>query len=247
MVRVALGAGVFLALTCAALVLSAPAAIMERMDTLATSVRVGGCSGRLWWKGSCRMFLRSHDGWASAGLISFSWRVDRDSGLYLALDQDGRTAGTVQPSLNGWSAKIVEFRLPAVPIGALPNAIFEAWKPTARFAIVAPLISCDWGASSCGGQGRIRIENLSAGKAASFLGNYLMDIEIHPGGLVQGQLSTLSGPLALQGRFEKSRGQAPRIVGNATLGSGVGNDIRRFLEAVAQPDGANKFTFARAP
>lgn len=245
--RPRLGIGIVFVLTFVILVLSAPAAILERLALPSNPVKVAGCSGWLWGAGSCRIFMKSQSGWLPAGAISYMWRVSRDSGVHLALDHDGRRAGTIHPSFVGWTARGLEVRLPMLPIGVLPKHISDPWQPTGRFAITVPLVSCGWDTGECAGKGRIQIDNLCAGKAGSLLGNYLMDIEIRHGGSIQGQLTTPSGPLMLQGMFEKSPGQQTRIVGRATVGSEIGDDIRQLLGAIARPDGANSFIYPRPP
>ena len=243
--RVVIGVAFFLTLVM--LVLSAPAAILERLGAPSNPVRVAGCTGWLWGAGSCRVFLKSHDGWLPAGVISYVWRVTRDYGVHLALDHDGRAAGTIHPSLDGWESRGLEFRLSNLPTGLLPGYIFDPWQPTGRLAISAPTVLCEWKSWECSGNWRIQIDNLCAGKAGSLLGNYLIDIEIRPGGHIQGQLTTPSGPLLLEGRFEKSPGQQPKIAGRATLRAEVGDDVRQLFGTIAKPDGANSFIFPRAP
>lgn len=241
--RLRLGIGIAFVLTFVFLVLSTPSAILERLAPPTSPVKVAGCTGWLWGAGSCRIFMKSRDGWLPAGVGSYVWRVNRDSGVHLALDHDGRAAGTIHPSLAGWSAKGLDVRLSALPIALLPKHIVEPWQPTGRFALQVPLVSCGWDPGECALKGRIQIDNLCAGKAGSLLGDYLIDIETRPGGHIQGQLTTLSGPLKLQGKFEKSAEQQPHIAGRATMGAEVGEDVRQLFGAIAKPDGANSFIF----
>ncbi len=241
--RLRLGIAITFVLTLVFLVLSAPAAILERLGPSSNPIKAAGCTGWLWAAGSCRIFMKSNDGWLPAGVISYVWRVSRDSGVHLVLDHDGRAAGTIHPSLDGWTARSLEFRLSTLPTGLLPKHIADPWQPTGRLAITVSSVSCGWDSGQCAGKGRIQIDNLCAGRAGSLLGDYLMDIEIRPGGHIHGQLTTPSGPLRLQGTFEKSPGQKPRIVGRATMGAEVGDDVRQLFGAIAQQDGANSFIF----
>ncbi len=241
--RLRLGIAITFFLTSVFLVLSAPTAILELLGPSSNPIKVAGCTGWLWAAGSCRIFMKSHDGWLPAGVISYGWRVSRDSGIHLVLEHDGRAAGTIRPSLDGWTARNLDFRLSTLPTGLLPKHIADPWQPTGRLAVTVPLVSCGWSSGECAGKGRFQIDNLCAGKSSSLLGDYLVDIEARPGGHFQGQLTTPSGPLGLQGTFEKSPGQQPRIVGRATMGAVVGDDIRQLFGAIAQQDGANSFIF----
>lgn len=245
--RLRLGIGIVFVLTFVMLVLSAPAAILEHLGPSSNPIKVAGCSGWLWGAGSCRIFLKSDDGWMPAGMVSYAWRFGGDSGFHLALDHEGRAAGTIHPSRAGWTARSLEVRLPVLPIGLLPRHVFEPWQPTGMFAINAPLLSCEWDTHECMGRVRIQIDNLCAGKAGNLLGSYLMNIEMRSGGEIQGQLSTLSGPLMLQGTVEKPSGQQARFVGRATMGAGVGDDVRQMIGAIARPVGTNSFVFPGAP
>jgi hypothetical protein len=232
-------------LTIGALMLTAPVAMLERLMPEELPLRFAACSGRLLRSGTCQVFLRGNSGWLSAGAVSYEWGFKPDPGVHLTLQQDGRRAGTLQPSFNGWQAKSIDLRMPMMLPDVLPKNSMTAWQLTARQVISVPALACDWRASNCTGRARIDVIDLVIGQfGRDPVGSYRMDLELVQGGRLIGHLSTLSGPLTLDGLVEKSPASGMQILGRARLGSGVTDDIRELLANIARREDANTFAYS---
>lgn len=242
------GIGLSLILTVGALVLSAPASLLERLISEEHPVRLAECSGTLLKSGTCRVFLRINSAWRHAGAVSYAWSVKQDLGLHLVLQHDGRRSGTLQPSLDGWQAKDVNLRTAILLPDVLPQYSIGAWQPTGWQSIAMPTLACDWRGSNCTGRARIELIDLVIGRLSrDKLGSYVLDLEAHPGGRMSVQLTTLSGPLRLEGWMEKPRGGQMRITAQATVGAGVSDEFRQLLAKTGRRKDANTFAYSFPP
>lgn len=78
--RRSLAIGVLVLLTLAAVVLTTPAAMLERLVAAERPIRLAGCEGWLLRSGNCQLFLRTHSGWMPAGVVAYDWNFDSDAG-----------------------------------------------------------------------------------------------------------------------------------------------------------------------
>ncbi len=233
------------AITVGVLGSTAPATLLERLVPEELPLRFAACSGKLLRSGTCQVFLRGNPGWQHAGVFSYDWGFKPDPGVHLTLQQDGRRAGIFQPSFEGWQAKDIDLRTQLMLPGVLPKNSVDAWQLTGRQVISTPVLACNWRASDCTGRLRIEVADLTIGRLGrDAVGSYGLDLEFAQEGRVTGRLSTLSGPLTLDGQFEKSPASGMRASGRAKLGAGVNDDIRRLLADIARREDANTFVYS---
>lgn len=219
--------------------------MLERLVPEELPMRLAACSGRLVGAGSCQAFLRAHSGWLHAGSVSYAWDFGPTLGLHLALNHDGRRAGTLHPGLHGWEARNVDLRTPIMLPDALPNNLISVWQPTGRQVISMPVLACDWRASNCTGRARIEFIDLTIGQPGHDpVGSYLLELDAPGKNRWSGKLSTLSGPLMLDGRVEKSPGMEMRMVGRARPGPGVSDGVRRLLADIARREDSDTFAYS---
>lgn len=246
--RLLYGISLSLILIIGALVFSAPATVLERLVSGEQRVRLAECSGTLFRSGTCRIFLRGSSGWRHAGAVSYAWSFEPSLGVHLALDHDGRRAGTLRPSLDGWTATDINLRTAILLPEILPQHSIGSWQLTGWQVISMPTLACDWRGLNCTGRARIEIIDLIIGRIGRDpVGSYVLDLEAHPGGRMSAQLRTLSGPLTLEGRMEKPTGGDMRITGQAKPGPGVSNELRQLLEKVARRKDPDTFSFSLPP
>jgi hypothetical protein len=243
--RVRHGIAAAVLLLSGALVLTAPAAVLERLLPEDAPVRLAGCSGTLLGSGNCRVLVRSKSGWAHAGVVAYAWSLLPDKGLQLALAHDGRRAGTLQPSPRGWVATDIDVRLPAWAPDVLPRALNIDWQLTGSQVSTTPSLTCGWRGFSCLGRVRIEVRDLVVVQAGRDpIGSYALDLEFAEDGRVGGRLATLSGPLAIDGQGEKPPGAGMRISGRIKLGEGATDERRRFLENVARRESSDTYVYS---
>lgn len=246
--RLAYGISLSLILIIGTLVVSAPATVLERLVSGDQRVRLAACSGTLLRSGSCRIFLRSGSGWRHAGAMSYAWSFEPKLGVRLTLHHDGRRAGILRPSLDGWTATDISLRTAILLPEILPQHSIGSWQLTGWQKISMPTLTCDWRGLICTGRARIEIIDLIIGRIGRDpVGSYVLDLEAHPGGRMSAQLATLAGPLTLEGRMEKPAGGNLRIDGQAKPGPGVSNELRQLLANVARRKDADTFTFSLPP
>jgi hypothetical protein len=247
-VRLHHGIGLSLIVIIGALVLSAPATLLERLMPAEYPVRLADCSGTLLRSGACQVFLRVNSGWRHAGAVSYAWSVEQDHGLHLTLDHDGRRAGALHPSLDGWRVKDINLRTAILLPDVVPQYSIGAWQLTGWQVIAMPTLACDWRGSNCTGRARIEVIDLVIGRLSrDTVGSYALELEAHPGGRMSAQLTTLSGPLTLEGRMEKPPGGQMRITGQAKPGAGVSDEFRQVLAKIGRRKDPDTFAFSFPP
>lgn len=246
--RIRHGISLSLLLIMGALVLSAPASVLERLLPAEHPVRLADCSGTLLRSGTCRVFLRINSGWRHAGAVSYAWSVGQGLDLHLALQHDGRRSGTLHPSLDGWRAKDLNLRTAILLPDVLPQFSIGAWQPSGWQVIAVPTLACDWRGSECTGRASIEVIDLIIGRLSrDTLGSYALELEAHPGGRMNGQLTTLSGSLKLEARMEKPPGGQMRITGQAKPGAGFSDEFRQLLGKIARRKDPDTFVFSFPP
>lgn len=209
------------------------------------SVRPAECSGRLVSSGNCRVYVRTKSGWLPAGVIAWTWGVDDQQGVHLVLDHDGRRAGVVLLSVQGWQAKDIVLRTPLLVPDALAQGPIAAWQVTGRQVTRIPELACGWQLPGCTGRVQVEVASLVISQfGPEPLGGYLLDIEVLGGQRLAGRLSTIAGPLTIDGQIEKSPLGGVHIIGRATLAAGVPDNVRRLLASVARLEGPDTFAFS---
>jgi hypothetical protein len=139
----------------------------------------------------------------------------------------------------------IELRTQLMLPGDLPTNSVDAWHLTGRQVISAPVLACNWRASGCTGRLRIEVADLTIGRLGrDAVGSYGLDLEFAQERRMTGRLSTLSGPLTLDGQFEKSPVSGMRASGRAKPGAGVSDDLRRLLTDIARREDANTFVYS---
>lgn len=232
-------------LIAAALIVTAPAALLERLLPEAAPVRLAGCSGTLLGSGSCRVLLQANSGWMHAGVVAYAWRVEPDKGLQLALVHDGRSAGTLQPLPGGWTARDIDLRLPAWAPEVLPRGLTLDWQSTSSQVATRPSLSCGWRGSSCQGRVHIEVRELTVAQAGrSPVGSYVLDLDFSEDGRLGGALATLAGPVGIDGKIEKSPAAGPRISGRIKLGEGASDELRRLLDNIARRENSDTYLYS---
>lgn len=227
------------------LLVTAPATLLEHLLPEAAPVRLAGCSGTLLGSGSCRVLLQAKPGWMPAGVVAYAWSVEPHQGLQLALTHDGRSAGALQPRPGGWTARDIDFRLPAWVPDVLPRGINLDWQPTSSQVTTRQSLSCGWRGSGCRGRVRIEVHELTVAQAGRDpVGSYALDLDFSEDGRVGGRLVTLAGPLGIDGQFEKPTAAGPRISGRIKLGEGAGDELRRLLENIARRENADTYLYS---
>jgi hypothetical protein len=122
----------------------------------------------------------------------------------------------------------------------------STWQATGQQIITAPTLACNWAASDCTGRVRVGITDLIFRQfGPDPLGSYILDLDFLGEGRLKGHLSSLAGPVHIDGQMEKSPGAAIRIVAHARLGTGANDKLRRFLGEIARSDGPDTFLFSR--
>lgn len=232
-------------LIAAALIVTAPAALLERLLPEAAPVRLAGCSGTLLGSGSCRILLQAKPGWMHAGVVAYAWRVEPDKGLQLALVHDGRSAGMLQPRPGGWTARDIDLRLPAWAPDLLPRGLTLDWQSTSSQVATRPSLSCGWRGSSCQGRVHIEVRELTVAQAGrSPVGSYALDLDFSEDGRLGGALATLAGPVGIDGKIEKSTAAGPRISGRIKLGEGASDELRRLLDNIARRENSDTYLYS---
>jgi hypothetical protein len=232
-------------LIAAALIVTAPAALLERLLPEAAPVRLAGCSGTLLGSGSCRVLLQAKPGWMHAGVVAYAWSIEPDKGLQLALVHDGRSAGTLQPRPGGWTARDIDLRLPAWAPDLLPRGLNLDWQSTSSQVATRPSLSCGWRGSSCQGRVRVEVRELTVAQAGrSPVGSYALDLDFSEDGRVGGRLATLAGPVSIEGQIEKPPAAGPRISGRIKLGEGASDELRRLLDNIARRENSDTYLYS---
>jgi hypothetical protein len=232
-------------LITAALIVTAPAALLERLLPEAAPVRLAGCSGTLLGSGSCRILLQAKPGWMHAGVVAYAWSIEPDKGLQLALVHDGRSAGMLQPRPGGWTARDIDLRLPAWAPDLLPRGLTLDWQSTSSQVATRPSLSCGWRGSSCQGRVRVEVRELTVAQAGrSPVGSYALDLDFSEDGRLGGALATLAGPVGIDGKIEKSPAAGPRISGRIKLGEGASDELRRLLDNIARRENSDTYLYS---
>ncbi len=232
-------------LIAVALIVTAPAALLERMLPEAAPVRLAGCTGTLLGSGSCRVLLQAKTGWMHAGVVAYAWSVEPETGLQLALVHDGRGAGTLQPRPGGWTAREIDLRLPAWAPDALPRGVNLDWQSTSSQIGTRPSLSCGWRGSGCRGQVRVEVRDLAIAQAGRDpVGSYALDLHFSEDGRVGGRLATLAGPVNIEGQIEKPPAAGARISGRIKLSEGVSEELRRLLENIARRESSDTYLYS---
>lgn len=246
--RLTCGVSLSLILIIGALVFSAPATVLERLVSAEQRVRLAECSGTLVQAGTCRIFLRSSSGWRHAGAVSYAWSFEPGLGVLLAFHHEGRRAGTLRPSLDGWTATDINLRTAILLPEILSQHSIDGWQLSGWQVISMPTLYCDWSSLNCTGRARIEFIDLVIGRTGRDpVGSYVLDLEAHPGGRMSAHLTTLSGPLTLEGRVEKPAGGDMRITGQAQPGPGVSDELRQLLAKLARRKDGDTFAFSLPP
>lgn len=231
-------------LIAVALLVTAPATLLERLPPEGAPVRLAGCSGTLLGSGSCRVLLQAKPGWVPAGVVAYAWSVETDEGLQLGLTHDGRSAGRLQPRPGGWTARDIDLRLPAWAPDALPQGIKLDWQPASSQVSTRPSLSCGWRGSGCRGRVRIEVRELTIAQAGRDpVGSYALDLDFSEDGRVGGRLATLAGPLGIDGQFDKPLAAGPRVSGRIKLGEGAGDELRRLLDSIARREDSDTYLY----
>lgn len=232
-------------LIAVALIVTAPAALLERLLPEAAPVRLAGCSGTLLGSGSCRVLLQAKPGWMHAGIVAYAWSVEPEKGLQLALFHDGRHAGTLQPRPGGWTARDIDLRLPAWAPDVMPRGIKLDWQATGSRLATQPSLSCGWRGSVCQGRVRVEVRDLTVAQAGRDpVGSYALDLDFGEDGRVGGRLATLAGPVNIEGQIEKPPATGPRVSGRIKLGEGAGEELRRLLDNIARRESSDTFVYS---
>jgi hypothetical protein len=244
-VRLRYGILASIVLIACALALLAPAATLERLMPEGLPVRLASCSGMLLQSGNCRVLVHAKSGWMNAGVVSYTWDFGSERGVRLRLAHDGDSAGSLQPTLRGWTATDIMVRLPVILPDVLPGNTNVDWRLTGRQVVTIPSLACRWGYVVCVGRGRLEITDLTVGLISRDpFGSYALDLEFMQDGHLAGRVATVSGLLRVEGQVEKSPSKELRVFGRIKLGDGATEDFRRILGTIAHAENSDTFAFS---
>jgi hypothetical protein len=219
--------GVFIAVFCLTLIALAPARLADLVVNQASAGHLGlrSSSGTL-WRGNGQLQLSNHAG-QHFSLGQVSWTIAPAAllggQLEIALTQtlgDQRGAAQLKLGLARLTLLNLNLHLPADAIAGL-SPMLSALSPAGKLQLQSASYTLHRAASQLVHQGQIT----AFWQPATFLqgieaGNYRIHLSANNSVTLAGELSTLSGPLNLQGKLQIDERQQMIMNGSVRLAPG---------------------------